>query len=225
VKRVLAAAAFAAAMMASPALATTTLAATQAAHVTAFAPDEPCPLGVCNFRDSLTANYVPNHEYNYGLLQFDVSSLSGPVTSAVLELFHLSNRGSADFGLYQVTSPWDMDTVTMNTEPTHLSTPVDTFNVGHMDFGADIHVLDVTSVVNSWLSGAPNYGLALIRMDAPNAFVYFGATDLFGPAPRLVIEGGTAGGAPEPGVWAMMILGFSAAGVSLRRGRARLRAA
>jgi hypothetical protein len=226
VKRVLAAAAFAAAMMASPALATTTLVASQTAHLTAFAPDQPCPQGACNNANALTANYSLNHDYNYGLLQFDLSSLTGPVTSATVEIYHIFNGGRGDFGLYQVTSAWDMNTLTLNTAPSFLPTLASAFTVGPTDYGDDFHVLDLTSLVNSWLSGAPNYGLALIRTDAPNAFVYFTATDSPGYAPRLVIEGGTAiGGAPEPGVWAMMSLGFGAAGTSLRWRRAVARPA
>ena len=197
--KLLAAIACVAALAAGPALASTTLVASQTTNLSSLNPDAACPNGDCT-GGFLTVNYLGG-QYNYGLLQFDLSSLSGPVTSALLEIYHVTNSGSADFALYQVTSAWDMNTATFNTAPTYDSTtPVATFNVPAVDNGGDLHAFDLTSMVNNWLSGTPNYGLALVRTDDANPSVYFASEDggcCGGLAPALVIQA-PAGGAPEP---------------------------
>lgn len=69
---------------------------------------------------------------------------------------------------------------------------------------------------NLTLSGlAPASGKVRVQFSANS-----GATDRGGPGlDNLVLTGTLAGGVPEPGAWALMILGFGAAGTALRRRR------
>lgn len=109
---------------------------------------------------------------NNGLVQFDLSSLSGvpaaSVQKAVLWVFvnRVITAGAIDVS--DVTTSWDEHTVTFNTQPVPgaiLGTiPVTAANqfVG----------LDLTSEVRTWLSSPSlNHGIQLVAISAPNTAV------------------------------------------------------
>jgi hypothetical protein len=220
-------AALAAAVMlagfAGQATAEAVLTPTQTAALAAISPDLPSPGGSTN-GGFLTVNYADASE-NYGLLQFDLSGEAGTATAATVFLHHVFNVvDSADFSLFRLTSAWDAATATFNTAPTYDPTAVSTRHFTSLNGPDELEGFDVTDVVNGWLGGAyANYGLALIRTDAGNPFLYFAAVDSGSQrAPLLVTVGTTTrsiGGAPEPAAWGLMILGFAAVGAGLRRSR------
>ena len=217
-----AAAVLAGAGFAGTASADAVIGASQTALVT---PDTGYPGGLGGF---LTVNFetaAPNH----GLLQFDLSGESGTAIGAAVFLHHVFNQATAEFGLFRLTSAWSANTVTFSTAPTFDPTPVSTRSFTLLNGPDELEAFDVTDVVNGWLGGAyANHGLALMRLDDPNPFLYFAAVDSATQrAPVLSVVGTstrTLGGVPEPGAGALMILGFGAAGAGLRRSRRRLAA-
>jgi hypothetical protein len=222
----LSAAAFACAalLVAGPALADTTLAPSQVAAVTANQPNQTSPNGetVGGF---VTVNYNDG-AFNYGLVQFDLTG-QDPVSAAVLSLSHVFNAADATFGLFEVVSAWDPATVTFNTRPSNAPNPFATFQTFGADNGGTDYLVEVTGMVNDWISGAhANHGLALIRTDNLNPFLYFQGSETpccGGHGPRLLLTSASSG-APEPATWALMIGGLALAGAALRRARETARA-
>ena len=120
----------------------------------------------------LTTNWSPPTA-NKGLLQFNLSGLTGHVTQMYLNVYHLYNGvQGATFALYQVTDRWDATTVTWNNQPGAETTPFSSLAIN--DYKAGLwRSFDVTDMVNAWLSGTANYGMLLARVDQDNPEAYF----------------------------------------------------
>jgi hypothetical protein len=102
---------------------------------------------------------------NDGLLSFDLSKVTGPVTSATLKLYEgpslFSLSTPATFALYQNTSAWNPGTVTWATKPAVAAAAAAALTITDTKTGV-WRTLDVTALVNSWLSGnAVNDGVTL----------------------------------------------------------------
>jgi len=96
-----------------------------------------------------------------GLVQFDLSTLSGNVSSALLTFNILDVYGPGNVELHLIATQWNEGTVTYNTRPpfspSGFSFPVET-----SDIGGPV-TIDITSIAQSWVSNpASNQGLALV---------------------------------------------------------------
>jgi hypothetical protein len=137
------------------------------------------------------APFDPSLLQNFGLIEFDLSSLTGSsVVSAKLTLFQeFTDAAGAVFDLFRNTSPWDEHTVTWNTRPSIDSTRVASLQ---LDFIPSIYRdWDVTAVVQGWVSGLyPNYGLTIARTDASNPLAWFASSDhaVAADRPMLTLE-------------------------------------
>lgn len=125
----------------------------------------------------LLAFYQIGNIINKGLIQFDLSSLSGPVSKAELNISHtMKPAPGAIFGLYQINGEWDADVVTWDTAPPVEGTPFSTMTITDGNWGV-LRTFDVTVMVNAWLSGTPNYGMMLSRVDQENPGTFFMASE------------------------------------------------
>jgi len=134
-----------------------------------------------------------------GLMQFDLSGITGTVSSATLTFNVVQVLDAGTLGLHVVTGPtWAENSVTYNTRPGFQATAATTTAVG---FVGSVSV-DVTTIVQQWVSNpSSNYGLAL-TMTGGYARL---ASKESGNGATLDVQ--TSGGAPpDPGV---TVLDFS----------------
>jgi hypothetical protein len=101
----------------------------------------------------------------FSLLRFDVSQISGTVTSADLTLtFYSGGAGGNVIGETRIiTSNWLENTVTWNTKPSYEATTFDpTFTIAS---GSNL-TIDIKNTVQKWVDGVyPNYGIVLKPID------------------------------------------------------------
>ena len=97
------------------------------------------------------------------LVKFDISSIpsGSTINSATLKLYYYywwdNNPAGHDLKLYKITSSWDEDTVTWNTQPSYASQPT-TYSTVPSSTGVWME-WDVTSDVQDFVDGdATNYG-------------------------------------------------------------------
>lgn len=131
----------------------------------------------------------PVYQTTISYLKFIIPPIpADSVDNAVLRLFVITKTGAAPspITINRVTSPFDVETVTYNTQPTSVAS-------GSMGSVAESDVLtfvdiDVTALVNQWVNaGFPNYGMALENTDGTTA-VQFGSDDITMPyGPSLII--------------------------------------
>jgi CubicO group peptidase (beta-lactamase class C family)/lysophospholipase L1-like esterase len=103
------------------------------------------------------------HSYGpkIGLVQFDLSSLSGATVSSAVFNFRLNNlRAGGNINLQLIDEAWSESSVTFASQPafgaTFLSVPVTTADVG------SVLSVDVTQAVQNWISGVqPNHGIRM----------------------------------------------------------------
>jgi hypothetical protein len=96
---------------------------------------------------------------------FDVSSLSGTVTSAVLKLFVRDLIDPGTVQVHAVQEPWSETTITHNTRP-QISAPVTSRSISSAQHGTTIEI-DITSIVQGWqASPTTAYGVAISAADA-----------------------------------------------------------
>ena len=117
------------------------------------------------FGGATTINIAPG---NLGLVQFDMTSIpaSSTVAVAYLEVYvdKITAAGSITFS--QVTSSWTEASATSapSTNPPFASAPTTTAN--------SFILVDVTSLVNSWLAvPATNFGIAIAGTDGTTLFL------------------------------------------------------
>lgn len=154
---------------------------------------------------------LPQNPY----LQFNVSSLSTPVTSADLKLYHDGNNighGSSvnnecNIMVYRVTSTWDESTLTWTNQPSSAYVKT-VHNNNHGQTGW--LTVDITELMNYWISNpAENYGIKLHIQDEGSCVRFSCASSEFGggPEPPETI--------PEPA--SMIMLGLGIVGLVLKK--------
>jgi hypothetical protein len=132
---------------------------------------------------------------NRAFVRFDVSSIpaGSTVSHATLKLCFSSDPGAGAQGhihqLRRVTSSWTETGVTWNSEPTVSTTVTATITVPS---GAQCISFSVTSDVQAWVDGAPNYGWRLNDQDeaTPSSSLTSYATredSASGQRPQLVV--------------------------------------
>jgi hypothetical protein len=100
-------------------------------------------------------------------IRFDLSGLpsgltNSTVSKASLRLFLTGIGTSGTFSIYLVTGPWSESTVTFNTVPpigTAIATGIPTSSVD------SFVMVDITTAFQEWVSGTPNYGIAIVPDD------------------------------------------------------------
>jgi hypothetical protein len=145
-------------------------------------------------------------------IQFDLSSLAGPIGQADLMVWVNQVNTSGSVAASLVTSAWSGATVTFNSQP----------SVGSMFASAPIVSagqfvdLDLTTQAQGWLTTpAANFGVSLAGVT--NTLVTFASMEDPNHPPELVISMSPA--VPEPSTWAMMVLGFAGVGFMAYRRR------
>jgi len=143
-----------------------------------------------------------------GILRFDISSITGPVSSATLTLTVTSGSStSAPLSyLYRNTASWSPGTVTYNNAPAYasatsgsdyvnISIPASPGNPWNYAFD-----VNVTSMVSAWQTGAnANYGWTLIvDPNKVNTWKYIGTSNNANAAvrPKLIVVWNQPPGAP-----------------------------
>lgn len=172
------------------------------------------PGGLSGF---LTVNWSGAYA-NVGLVQFDLSSYApGSVSSAVLDVYQLYNSAQgAQYGIFRNTTPWVGVTTDYASRPSTDSLPSAVLTLP--DPNSYVHrTVDITSLVQGWVNGAyTNNGLTLQRLDDPNPYVYYIASDSSGyPGPVLLINA-----VPEPEAIGMLLAGLGVLLVTRRRSMA-----
>ncbi len=156
----------------------------QTALVVQLGPDQGMSLGVITPRpdtwstDHSTAilpfgNYLGAQTgqpvYSRAYLAFPLNELpaGAVVQQATLELYvdDWPFDGSATLGVYQVTAAWDETMDWAGRAP--LATPA--LATTSVSSTPGWYAWDVTTLVQGWANGAPNYGLALAAYPDPNA--------------------------------------------------------
>ena len=141
------------------------------------------------------------------LLQFDLSSISRPVTSATLQMYHVgspdSRHSPVSMVLDRVTSDWDWTTKPLDSgtrdndrlwwddRPTFVPSVPSIAAPAVMS----PWLVDITGIVNGQISGAyDNYGVQLRPTSTVAAFNYFASSEHVTEEwrPKLVLETGVS---------------------------------
>ena len=170
----------------------------------------------------------------HSFIEFDVSGIStapGDIASVKLSLldYYYANLGDytddCEIGLYQVTSAWDEDTITYNSQPSFNSPPVATIMMpaqlteAEADAGGTWHVWDsngtgnvgFVDLVKGWADESiNNYGL-MVRLTDPSNTTYEPAHyyrtsnwEVASERPMLEITP-----VPEPGCVVLLLCGMA----------------
>lgn len=119
-----------------------------------------------SFYPLLNIGADPNFQNCTGLLKIPLPQLSVPtVDSARLNLAVITKSGTnpSPIVVNRVTSDYDTNTVTYTTQPPFAPTQYH-YDVGTADLYTTIHI-DITGLVNEWLDGSQNFGIALANSD------------------------------------------------------------
>jgi hypothetical protein len=147
-----------------------------------------CAVSGCNGTDGEYRDY----------LVFDLSGVSGPITSATLSLWNPSNGFNGDPATY---TNWDVTTSLGELESGSLAAYAD-LGSGIQYASTAVGLFDNGTQVGITLDGA---AVAALNAAEGGSFVVGGA-----------LNGGTV---PEPATWTMMLVGFGVAGATLRGSR------
>jgi hypothetical protein len=158
------------------------------------------PGNTSNFGALQTVNVGGPSSYQ-GLLQFDLSKLpagttAASVSGATLRLF-VSKIGTAgSVNIYAASSPWDETTVTGGAGAPGPGTLV----AGSVPVSAagSYIVIPVTTQVQSWLGGSPNYGF-LITASVSTTNVVFDSKEATGTSHPAALEIDLSGAAGPTG--------------------------
>jgi len=145
--------------------------------------------------DGCTADPTGDAGIVRSLIQFDLASVPAPlVKSATLHVSESGYCGYKDAApptvrAFRVTEPWSEGTVTWDTAPAYAE-GYGSVTINYADLVWDWYSLDVTGLVNLWLQGTPNHGLALRGYEGTdsNAIVTLFDQTGTGYGPYLVVE-------------------------------------
>ena len=149
------------------------------------------------------------------LVKFATSTWTGTVDSATLRLYSLpktspfgSPYASGTIDVRLQYAPWSVDTVNQ------AAISPSSWSVGTIDYSSDStwYELDVTSIVQSWTGGTPNYGFVLQAGDTDVNMTF--ASFETGFAPELVVTGTAV---PEPSTYALILGLFTFGFLTLKR--------
>jgi hypothetical protein len=135
---------------------------------------------------------IQDTQSTISLIRFDLGSLpsgiaGSAVANATLTLFVTQLNTAGSFNVLQVTSSWTESTVTGATAPTLGSVIASGVVVGSSSSGLNDFVeINVTSALQSWLNGTPNYGIALVPIGTP-VNVYFASKENTAPSHEAVL--------------------------------------
>ncbi len=116
------------------------------------------------------------------------------VDSAIFSIY-VTHASGQTVNVRRITAPWDESTVTWAS----FGSSFDPTIIG--SFVSDTigwHSVDVTSLVQSWRDGTPNYGLALEEGNTPLVYSTYNASEFDTPElrPKLDVTYTVAGGPP-----------------------------
>ena len=130
----------------------------------------------------------------YTLVKFDVSSMpkDATIVSGTLKLFYYQEPGEGNpightLNIYRITSDWNENVVTWNTQPSHEQTITSSMNI---PFTPDVWVSwDVTNDVKEFIdNGETNYGWKIIDTSYDSDMPYFHSKEYGSSIPYLEIE-------------------------------------
>jgi len=117
--------------------------------------------------------------------QFDVSALTGTVTSAILNLPVQNVLAAGTLNVSSVQASWDEQTITHTDKPLVNDVPAAATSISTGDVGTTIQI-DVTGLVQQWaLSPGDAFGIALTAADALH--VLFDTKEGAGSAPFIEV--------------------------------------
>lgn len=135
-------------------------------------------------------------DWNYGLLQFDITGAAWPpadnVISCTINMFvnadnwHGGPPTPTSVTLNRITSSWTEGGVTWNNQPTYTTT-------GQVSMGTPTwdqrKVVDITQFYKDWKNGTyPNYGMMYIPGTNSNNWAYMTSTDNVNWWDRPIVE-------------------------------------
>lgn len=132
----------------------------------------------------------PSYQNCLGLMQIDLPSLPvASVDSALLQLCVIVKTGAVPSPIVvnRVTVPFNTASVTYDTRPAFTPTPSQ-IDITQADVLATVQI-DVTDLVNSWLSGTyANYGIALANPDGTSVVEFATNGIMYEPFfPKLIL--------------------------------------
>ena len=139
---------------------------------------------------AMVAGTDANPHKSRGMVQFDLSPITGPISSAILSLYCNAETSSANYNVsaHQITATWDEAAVTWNTQPAHDASAEDTVSITGTAVTFD---WNMSTRTEEWRSGAANnYGVKLLGDETTtNTEKAFNSSD-YGTAslrPKLVV--------------------------------------
>ena len=128
------------------------------------------------------------------LLKFDLGLIPNDanINSATLNLYFTGSvgMGSRTLNIHQITSDWEDTSATWNVQPTFNPTASSSKSVSLQSSGGYIG-FSVTSLVQSLVNGAPNYGFLIkdsVEGDSLNQSMNFSSFDQTSNQPTLTID-------------------------------------
>ncbi len=133
--------------------------------------------------DELSIKFGSFGQRNHTLMKYAISDeLMGCTAVSARAVFFDGDPDDNFVGVYRVTSGWTEDDVTWNSAPTYQPVAETTFQIEDDAIVPNIidvtpildlisnanisaHVVDVTSIAQTWLDGTPNHGIMLQSMD------------------------------------------------------------
>lgn len=140
--------------------------------------------------------------FNQALYSFDISPVpaGATVTSATFSVYQSWSASYNQVGVHRVTGPWSEATTTSaNFDPAFLQgTPDVSFAAG----GVGLRSVNVAPIVQEWVSGAPNYGFALVEPPVNRHYFFTSEVPTVARRPSLTVcytEAACDDGVQSPG--------------------------
>ena len=142
------------------------------------------------------SSYLLVSGYHEAYYKFTTPTLPNGVTVSYATVkipyyYFVTNEKYMSMGIYQITSNWNEHAVTWNTKPSTASSALDTADLyanGVNEDNPEYVTYYVTSYVNSWYSGTPNYGFALKRTGGTNSSILLVSRDKINKYAQLYIN-------------------------------------